>query len=587
MWWLLVLAAVAKGAVVEDLPPSCSRPVYCDSELLHHVQLQRIFNDSKTFVDLQMRYDQNTTLAAFDDLLNETNKNPTKEQIKSFVDKYFDSTSELEDWTPKDYTDDPSFLAGIQDEKLKQFGKDINAIWPILGRKVKPEVFEKPEQYSLVPVSHGFIIPGGRFKELYYWDTYWIIEGLLISGMHETAKGVIENLIELLKIFGHIPNGSRWYYQERSQPPLLSAMMSLYIRETKDIKFLRANIGVLEDELRYWLDTQIVTFDKDDQSYTLLRYFSPSLGPRPESYYEDYTDAQQFDTEERRTEFYNDLKSAAESGWDFSSRWFIENNGENTGGLNKIHTRDLIPVDLNAIFTNALQNMAYFRAILRQPLHAAHWAFVAKQWKNSIEKVLWHEEDGIWYDYDMSHNQHRRYFYPSNVSPLWMGAVDKSLVKKHAPRVISYLRNSQGLDYPGGIPASLVNTGEQWDLPNAWPPLVSMVVNALEALDTDESKELAFQVAQTWVRACYKGFTESGQMFEKYDVETPGKFGGGGEYNVQFGFGWSNGVVLEFLTKYGKQLAAEDSLNSEESSTTNKKSKTSETQAQEYKSEHN
>ncbi|XP_052759357.1 uncharacterized protein LOC113519591 [Galleria mellonella] len=558
MWRLVFLVVAVRGAFVDDLPPSCSKLVYCDSQLLHHVQLQRIFKDSKTFVDLQMRNDQNTTLAAFDDLLNETNNNPTAEQLKSFVDKYFDATSELEDWTPEDHTDNPAFLQSIRDEQLKKFGKDINGVWPILGRKVKPEVFEKPEQYSLVPVSNGFIIPGGRFKEIYYWDTYWIIEGLLISGMRDTARGVIENLIEILKKFGHIPNGSRWYYQERSQPPLLTAMMSLYIRETQDIEFLKANINALEDELKYWLDTKIVAFDKDEQSYTLLRYFAPSLGPRPESYYEDYTDAQQFDTQERRNEFYIDLKSAAESGWDFSSRWFIDSNGENTGDLKTIRTRDIIPVDLNAIFANALQNMAYFRAILKQPLHAAHWAYMAKQWKSSIEEVLWNEEHGIWYDYDISNNQHRRYFYPTNIAPLWMGVVDKRLVKKHAPRVMKYLSNSPGLKYPGGIPASLINSGEQWDFPNAWPPLVSMVVNALEALGTDDSKELAFYVAQTWVRACHKGFTENKQMFEKYDAETPGRFGGGGEYTVQFGFGWSNGVVLEFLTKYGRRLTAVD-----------------------------
>lgn len=555
---VFLLAVAAAGVFAEDLPPSCDRKVYCDSQLLHQVQMKRVFPDSKTFVDLQMKQDEATTLAAFDKLMNETN-DPTKEQLQAFVDEYFVSGAELEDWTPTDYSTDPAFLAGIRDEKLRKFGRDINNIWPILGRKIKPFVFDQPNQHSLIPVTHPFIVPGGRFKEIYYWDTYWIIEGLLISGMRDTAKGMIENLIELLNKLGHIPNGSRWYYQERSQPPLLAAMVSLYFRETKDIKFLKDNIGYLEKELEYWLQTQIVTFDKDEKTFTLLRYDSPSEGPRPESYFEDYRDGQNFTTAARRTEFYIDIKSGAESGWDFSSRWFINENGDNTGHLLHIHTREIIPVDLNAIFANALQNVAFFQARLGNLRKFVHWSFLAKQWRSTIEESLWDEKDGIWYDYDMLNHKPRRYFYPSNVAPLWMGAVDKKKVKKHSARVLEYLKLSHGLDFPGGVPSSLINSGEQWDFPNAWPPLVSIVVNALEALGSAEAKDTAFKVAQTWVLACLKGFEENKQMFEKYDAEQAGKFGGGGEYNVQEGFGWSNGVVLEFLAKYGRRLTTGDS----------------------------
>ncbi|KAL0840923.1 hypothetical protein ABMA28_014720 [Loxostege sticticalis] len=561
MLQLLLLAAAAAGALGQDLPPSCDKPVYCDSELLHHVQIARIFEDSKTFVDLHMLQDPEEILEEFNQLLNET-KNPTKEQLREFVQKHFDSEGELEDWTPHDFNENPTFLQGIRDVKLRQFAKDIHNIWPTLGRKIKPHVFEKPERFSLIPMPNGFIIPGGRFKEIYYWDTYWIIEGLLIGGMKETAKGMIENLIDLLRKLGHIPNGSRWYYQERSQPPLLCAMVLLYIRETKDIQFLKANIDALEAELEYWLDSQIVSFEKDNSTHTLLRYYSPSKGPRPESYSEDYNEGLKYKSDDRKQEFYIDLKSAAESGWDFSSRWFVDDAGENSGNLTTIHTKEIIPVDLNSIFANALQNMANFQRLLNRPRRASHWAYLARQWRSNIEAVFWDEEDGIWYDYDMVNGKHRKYFYPSNVSPLWMGAVDKRLVRKHSARVLQYLKNSHGLDFPGGIPTSLIRSGEQWDFPNAWPPLVSVVVNALEALGTREGRKVAFNVAQTWVRACHKGFGENKQMFEKYDAEVPGKFGGGGEYTVQTGFGWTNGCVLEFLAKYGRQMTAEDGSSS-------------------------
>lgn len=561
LYLLLLLAATA----IAELPPSCDRRVYCNSELLHHVQMARLFHDSKTFVDQHMLQDEESTLQDFQNLLDQTNKNPSRDQLSEFVNSHFTNSSELEKWTPTDYKTDPDFLVSIKDEDLRQFAKDINAIWLTLGRKVKKEVLDKPDQYSLIPVTHGFIIPGGRFTELYYWDTYWIIKGLLISGMQETVKGKIENLIQLLTRIGHVPNGSRWYYQQRSQPPLLTAMMMLYIEETADIDFLRTHIDSLESELEYWLDTQAVSFDVNGKSRTLLHYDAPSNGPRPESYYEDYTNAQRFATRESKEEFYVDLKSAAESGWDFSTRWFVDDDGTNRGNLTTIHTRNIIPVDLNAIFANAMQNVADFQGLLNNPRKGALWAYLAKQWRNTLEEVLWNEEDGIWYDYDIDHNQHRKYFYPSNVAPLWMEAVEEELVLNRASRVLEYLKKSTALELAGGIPASLTKSGEQWDYPNAWPPLVSIVVDSMEALGSAEGNEMAFKVAQNWVRACRKGFLDNGQMFEKYDVETPGVVGGGGEYTVQDGFGWSNGVVLEFLAKYGNRMTACDEPSTTES----------------------
>lgn len=562
--WITLLVTLMTVVIDAELPPSCQKPVYCNSKLLHHVQMERIFPDSKTFVDLHLKNDPEETLEKFDELLNQTNNKPTREQIKQFVNDNFDEDKELEPWTPDNFNNNPSFIKRIRDKRLREFGKNVHNIWPTLGRKVRQEVLDNPERYSLIPVTHGFIIPGGRFKEIYYWDTYWIIEGLLISDMKETARGMIENLIELLAKLGHIPNGSRWYYEERSQPPLLISMVSLYMQHTRDLEFLKKNIDILEEELEYWLDTQTVQFEKNGKTYNLLRYNVPSSGPRPESYYEDYIHAKSFETEQRQEEFYNDVKSAAESGWDFSSRWFIDGKGGNTGNLTNIHTKDIIPVDLNAIFANALQTMAYFRGILIYPRKGAHWAYLAKQWRNNINEVLWNDEDGVWYDYDLKNNIHRKYFYPTNLSPLWMGAVEKSLIRGYAPRVLGYLKQSSGLDFPGGIPSSLDRTGEQWDFPNAWPPLISIVVNALEAMGMKEAKQVAFHIAQTWVRSNLKGFETTKQMFEKYDAEIPGQVGGGGEYTVQEGFGWSNGVILEFLAKYGWTLTAVDSLENTE-----------------------
>nr|XP_049699955.1 uncharacterized protein LOC110379190 [Helicoverpa armigera] len=561
---LLILLAAAAGLASADLPLTCTKPVYCNSNLLHQIQMARLYNDSKTFVDLQMNFDENKTLTDFETFFNLHNKNPTKEQLMEFVNEYFSNDNELEPWQPKDFSDNPAFLAKIKDDALREFGKGINNIWPLLARKVKAEVFQKPDQFSLVPLTHGFIIPGGRFKEIYYWDTFWIIEGLLISGMQETAKGMIENLIELLNLFGHIPNGSRWYYQQRSQPPMLNAMVATYYMYTKDLEFLRNNIAYLEKELDFWMDNRVVSVNRGGKNYTLLRYYAPSKGPRPESYYEDYSNTEGF-SEEDSTNFYIDIKSAAESGWDFSTRWFLMPDGSNNGTLTDLHTRYIIPVDLNAIFAGAAQYVSNFHALLKNPQKAARYGQLAQTWRDNIQAVLWNDQDAMWYDFNIRDNLHRRYYYSSNAAPLWQNAVNPDFLKLNADRILKAITESGGVDFPGGVPTSLIRSGEQWDFPNVWPPEVSIEVAAIENIGTPEAITLAQEVAQTFVRSCHWGFQKYKQMFEKYDAETPGRFGGGGEYNVQFGFGWSNGVVLEFLNKYGSQLTADDSNNTNNS----------------------
>lgn len=558
---LLVSITLSIIACVELLPPSCKYPVYCNSQLLHDVQMARIFPDSKTFIDYQMRNDANVTLAAFQQLLDQTNNSLTKNDLTEFVHLHFTDESGLENWMPSDFEQYPAFVKNIKDDAFRTLADYVHRTWPLLAKKVKSDVFENPERYSIIPVPNGFIVPGGRFRELHYYDTYWIIKGLLISGMLSTAEGIIENFIELQRTVGHVPSGGRWYYQERSQPPLLIAMVSLYLQYFTDIQFLGKIINALEKELNYWLETQTASFTKNNKIYTLLRYYAPSTGPRPESYYDDYKNALHFSTTEKRQNFFTELKSASESGWDFSSRWFIDSNGNNTGSLLNTKIDTIIPVDLNAIFANALQIVSTYQKLLLNPVSAKHWESLANQWRSNIEEVFWNEDVGVWLDYDVSNQKHRNYFYPSNLAPLWMNVVNREDIEKRAPRVIQYLDNTGVLNYRGGVPASLLSTGEQWDLPNAWPPLVSLFVNSVDALGTEESKNISLTIAQDWLRASLRAYLSHDQkFFDRYNAKNPEKVGIGKEYEPQEGFGWTIGVILELLTKYSN-ITSTDSFN--------------------------
>lgn len=543
----------------QTLVPACNSSIYCTGELLHKVQVARLFPDSKTFVDLKLVYTANDTLTEFTRLMNDTGKTPTRQQLAAFVDKHFREGNELVDWMPPDYNPDPAVLQQIKDPMLREFAKGVVGIWSRLGRKVDIDVAKQPDQYSFIYVPNGFIVPGGRFKELYYWDSFWIVRGLIISDMAATAKGMIENLLYLVETIGYIPNGSRVYYLGRSQPPMLAAMVASYFAATGDVAWLERHIGTVEKELQYWLDKKKVTVEVNGKNYVLLRYLADrgEKGPRPESYYEDYKNSLNLQDAEKRQDFFTEMKSAAESGWDFSSRWFVTAHSEVIGNLTDVHATRILPVDLNAIFAGALELVGDFRNRLKDRREAQKWWSLAKYWRSAIENVLWDSKDGVWYDYDAQARAPRRHFYPSCATPLWSGAVEPVEAPKYGARLVSYLLSSGALEFPGGIPASILHSGEQWDYPNAWPPLQSILIGGLEASGNEEAQKLARKQAELWIRANYIGFSKWKKMFEKYSAVQPGHQGGGGEYMVQDGFGWTNGVALELLQRYG-DLKLED-----------------------------
>ncbi|XP_074098180.1 trehalase [Cotesia typhae] len=527
----------------------CDSPIYCGGELLKTVQLAGVFPDSKTFVDLYQLHDPSVTLTNFEKLMSATGGKPNKTQISKFVTENFHRSIDVLPWTPPDWQSTPAILKRIQDPKFRGWANHLNNVWLNLSRQMSPDIIARPERFSSIPLENGFIVPGGRFQEIYYWDSYWVLEGLLLSGMKETAKGIILNFISMVNRFGFVPNGARVYYLMRSQPPLLIPMVEKYLEATGDIKFLSDNLLTLEKEFAFFIREKTVEVTKNNKTHIMARYVVNSDGPRPESYREDYTEAQFFDSNERRKTFYEDMKAGAESGWDFSSRWFIP-NGPGTGNLSDISTRNIIPVDLNAFLQRNARLLSQFNQLLGNEVKARKYKDIASDFQNAIDDVLWNEELGIWLDYDMKNKQPRKFFYPTNLAPLYTNSFDRKNASTYARRAVEYL-HAEGIDsFMGGTPSTLIHTGEQWDWPNAWPPLQSIIVQGLRNTGAEPALGLAKDLAIRWLRANYLGFQETGMMYEKYSAIDPGKYGGGGEYEVQAGFGWTNGVVFEFLDTY-------------------------------------
>ncbi|CAG9863234.1 unnamed protein product [Phyllotreta striolata] len=549
MPYLTLLLLALSGCHYAKSQTECQDPVYCQGRLLDTIQTAGIYNDSKQFVDMVQKNSQNVTLANFAALVARTGARPSKEDLEQFVQENFDSEGELEPWTPPDLNDNPAFLNRIKDGDVRSFAKALIKIWPTLGRRVKEYVNKEQDRHSIIPLPNGFIIPGGRFSEAYYWDTYWIIKGLLLGEMTETVRGILENFVSLIQRFGFIPNGSRVYYLNRSQPPLFAPMVKLYIDSTKNITWLKKNIQFIEQEIEWWLENRTVKIRKCGKTYKLAQFRVQSGIPRAESYREDVETCKPFENSEKER-CYNEIKAAAESGWDFSSRWLFNQNGSISTNLTTIRTSELAQVDLNAFLCLAIKDLSNFYQLIGDKKKSSEWAAVGETWTQAIEAVLYNKQDAMWYDWDIHRKQHRKAFYPSNFAPLWADVIDPSQKETYGKNAVKYLNKNKITQYLGGIPTSLLKSGQQWDCPNAWPPLQDLVVRGLRNTGNSEAIKLSKTLATNVVKAYMIGYDKTEEMFEKYDAVKVGEYGGGGEYVVQTGFGWTNGIALEFINSY-------------------------------------
>ncbi|XP_002754508.4 trehalase isoform X1 [Callithrix jacchus] len=551
-WELCLLLLLGLGLRSQEaLPPPCESEIYCHGELLHQVQMAKLYQDDKEFVDMPLSVAPEQVLQTFTELSRSHNHSIPREQLQAFVQEHFQAKGqELQPWTPTDWKDSPQFLQKISDGKLRAWAEQLHQLWKKLGKKMKPEVLSHPERFSLIYSDHPFIVPGGRFVEFYYWDSYWVMEGLLLSEMTETVKDMLQNFLDLVKTYGHVPNGGRVYYLQRSQPPLLTLMMDRYLTHTNDTAFLQENIETLALELDFWTKNRTVSVSAGGKNYLLNRYYVPYGGPRPESYSKDAELANTLPEGDREA-LWAELKAGAESGWDFSSRWLI--GGPNPSSLSSIQTSKLVPVDLNAFLCQAEELMSNFYSRLGNESQAVKYRTLRAQRLAALNTVLWDEEAGAWFDYDLENKKKNREFYPSNLTPLWAGCFSDPGV---ADKALKYLEDSQILTYQYGIPTSLQKTGQQWDFPNAWAPLQDLVIRGLAKAALPRAQEVAFQLAQNWIRTNFDVYSQKSAMYEKYDISNGGQPGGGGEYEVQEGFGWTNGVVLMLLDRYGDRLTS-------------------------------
>ena len=276
-----------------------------------------IFNDSKEFVDMPLK--RNWTKSIEQEIVSARDNI----ELKQKLDQYFYAAGTRE-WHNENVTskDVLKLIDRIKDKQYKKWAKFLCHEWRKLVRKINPDVKTNNQRYSMIYLNEKLVVPGGRFREMYYWDTYWSIEGLLHCEMYETTKNILQDLLQMVQLYGFVPNGGRKYYENRSQPPFLTLMVLKYYEATKDSSFVIRNYKTLLKEHDFWMRERVVEVIKNGTTYKLNRYFSKLGYPRPESFKEDKELVEEYYSDpKQRQEVYSHIASAAESGWDFSSRF--------------------------------------------------------------------------------------------------------------------------------------------------------------------------------------------------------------------------------------------------------------------------
>jgi alpha,alpha-trehalase len=417
--------------------------------------------------------------------------------------------------------------------------------------RVLPSDPAKIRDQGLLYLPDPYVVPGGRFNEMYGWDSYFIQVGLLRDHLDALAQDMADNFVYEIRNYGKILNANRTYYITRSQPPFLTEMLLGVYNRTHDRKWLEDSVRATEEYYRYWTSEPHLT-----PATGLSRYFDLGEGPAPEvlaaerdsqgrTHYDlvkqyfrthpvtDYDVSQYYDAKRNQLTslFYKGDRSMRESGFDPSDRF-------GPFSVDIIHYN---PVCLNSLLYVMESQMADIMRTLHRDKEEAVWRKRAVQRAALINRLLWDPSDGLYYDYDFVHQRRRKYPFLTTFYPLWAGIASR----EQAERVV---RNLPKFERKGGLQTSTNRSGDQWDAPFGWAPLQLLAVQGLRRYGYNQDADRISRDFLSLVRDQYR---RSGTIVEKYDVVRRSAELGGqiqfGYRSNEAGFGWTNAVYTALL----------------------------------------
>lgn len=505
------------------MPADTLSPADRYQELFLAVQTGEVFPDSKTFVDCVPLDDPEQILRDY-----RRHRHDEGFDLAAFVAERFDEPRAAHSTFEPHPGDD--------------LATHIERLWDPLTHDVEPRRLG-----SLIDVPRPYPVPGGRFRELYYWDTYFSMLGLAASGRHDAIRDALACFASLIERYGHVPNGNRTYYLTRSQPPMLACMVELAERcgAADPLDMLHA----LRREHTWWVDGGDALRPGETHRHcvampdgaVLQRYWDDRDTPREESYREDVATARASDRPAH--DVYRDLRAGAASGWDFSSRW-----NDEPSDLSTIRTTSIVPVDLNAFLLVLERLLARLSDADGDHTSARAFAEAADARAAAIDRWLWSDEAGAFLDHDLQLSGLRASVNGACVAPLFVGCASDEQARRTQETVRARLLR------PGGFGTSEHETGDQWDRPNGWAPLQWLAIEGMRRYDLPLGEE----IAERWLASVQSVFDREHTLVEKYEITADAGstgLGGGGEYALQDGFGWTNGVTAALLAERGRDSA--------------------------------
>lgn len=486
-----------------------STPADLYGALFTAVQSEQVFADGKTFVDATPREPVERIMADY-----ERERPQGADALRHFVQARF--------ILPETGGDAPPIEQGLP------LDAHIQALWPVLTRPP----LDPPPGSSALPLPAPYVVPGGRFREIYYWDSYFTMLGLKADGRQDLVESMLTDFEALVEAYGRVPNGARTYYLSRSQPPFLALMIGL--SERRDSDSLRRQLQAMRREHAFWMagascaaiEVACGRVVRMPDGSMLNRYWDDRDTPRDESYREDVQTAGAGGRP--ASEVYRHLRAGAESGWDFSSRWL-----DDPMDLTTIHTTDMVPVDLNSLLWTLERQIATHCRDLADRACFRDFDARAGARKRAMSRYLWSARERRFGDWDQRTGRMSARVSAAGLYPLFTGWASARQARASARLTRDTLLA------PGGLRTTAVHSGQQWDAPNGWAPLQWIAVSGLRRYG---QTALADDISRRWMETVSRVYAETGKLLEKYDIEER-RPGGGGEYPLQDGFGWTNGVA--------------------------------------------